>query len=50
MSLRDESSWDFGEISSENVFWVKRGTKEANRDIWKTVIIYLLKTENLLIS
>ena len=50
MSLRDESSWDFGEISSENVFWVKRGTKEANRDIWKTVIIYLLKTENPLIS
>ena len=50
MSLRDESSWDLGEILSERVFWVERGKKEAKILIWKTVIICPLKTENPLIS
>ena len=31
MSLRDESSGDLGEILSEKVFWVERGTEEAKR-------------------
>ena len=50
MSFRDESSWVLGEVLVKEVFWVERGMEEANRDIWKTVIVWLLKTAKLLIS